>query len=67
MQNGKSDLLDIEMKVHHRTNKGILVSDDGDRRRAVWLPLELVELEEKANNHVVVTLPSWLAQQKELV
>ncbi len=63
----KSDLTDILMKVHHRTDMGILASTDGDQRNAVWLPLSKIELEEKGKGIVNVTLPQWLAEQKELV
>lgn len=68
MINGKSDLIDVTVKLHHETDKAILVSDDGDRAKAVWLPLSQVEVERtKQSGIVVVTLPEWLATDKGLV
>ncbi len=64
---GNSDLVDVTMQVHARTSKAIRVSDDGDDKRAVWLPLSQCEVEEKARGIVVVTLPEWLAIDKGLV
>jgi len=41
----KSDLIEIEMAIRHRTDRAVLASADGER--AVWLPLALVEIEPK--------------------
>lgn len=62
----KSDLIDVEMQIHHRTEWAILASDDGDRARAVWLPLAQIEVAPKAGHHLV-TMPEWLAVEKGLV
>jgi hypothetical protein len=64
---GKSDLVDLTVQLHHETGKAVLVSDDGDRDHAVWLPLSQVEIERKPNGVVIVTLPEWLATDKGLV
>ncbi len=63
----KSDLVDIEMQLHAKTSKAVLVSDDGDKAKAVWLPLSQVEVEEKAGGIVIITMPEWLAIQRGLV
>lgn len=63
----KSELIDLTMKKHALTAKAILVSDDGDEKKAKWLPLSQVEVEEKSQGIVVVTLPEWLAIEKGLV
>jgi hypothetical protein len=63
----KSDLLDLTVQLHHETAKAILVSDDGDKEHAVWLPLSQCEVERKAGGIIVVTLPEWLATDKGLV
>ena len=34
---GKSDLIDVTVQLHHETAKAVLVSDDGDRDKAVWI------------------------------
>ncbi|WP_255565083.1 hypothetical protein [Methylovirgula sp. HY1] len=59
------------MTLHHQTSKAILVSDDGERERAVWLPKQHVEFvsdpKTKSRAIVIVTLPEWLAVEKGLV
>jgi hypothetical protein len=62
----KSDLVDIEVQIHHRTGKAVLVSDDGDREKAVWLPLAQIEVERFGSHHTV-TMPEWLAVEKGLI
>jgi hypothetical protein len=61
-----SDLIDIQMYRHAQTEKAILVSDDGEEESAVWLPLSQVEIEEKGGNELVITMPEWLAINKEI-
>ncbi len=63
----RSDLVDIEVQLHHKTDKAVLVSDDGDRSQAVWLPLSQVEFEPTKNGAGIVTLPEWLATEKGLI
>lgn len=63
---GKSDLVDLTMQLHAETDKAILVSDDGDKAKAVWLPKSQIEFEQKGPI-VEVTMPSWLATDKGLV
>jgi hypothetical protein len=60
----KSDLIDVTMQLHHRTDRAILVSDDGDKDNAVWLPLSQVEVLPKNDGMVEVTMPEWLAVEK---
>jgi hypothetical protein len=69
----KSDLVDLTLQLHHETWPGIadhgavLVSDDGDKRKAVWLPKSAVEIERKPKAIVIVTMPERLAIEKGLV
>lgn len=63
----KSDLVDLALFLHHRTDKAILVSDDGDWKKAVWLPLSQIEIEEGDKNNITVTCPEWLAKDKGLI
>lgn len=63
----KSDLVDLTMQLHHRTERAILASDDGDKEKAVWLPLSQIEVLTKENGIVEVTMPEWLAVEKGLV
>lgn len=60
-------LVDLTMILHHETERAVLVSDDGDRRKAMWLPKSQIEIEHKPNGVVVVTLPKRLAVDKGLV
>lgn len=63
---GKSDLIDVAVKLHHESEKAWLVSDDGDRAKAIWIPKSQAELESKGAAHIL-TLPEWLATDKGLV
>jgi hypothetical protein len=64
---GKSDLVDLTMQLHQETARAVLVSDDGDRDNAVWVPLSQCEIERKASGIVIVTMPEWLALDKGLI
>ncbi len=61
------ELYDIKVQIHHRTEKAVLVSDDGDRNRAVWLPLSQIEINEESAGVLDLTLPLWLAKDKGLI
>ncbi len=65
----RSDLHDITMQLHHKTDKAVLVSDDGERDNAVWLPMKHIEIEPSAEGRafVKVTMPEWLAIEKGLL
>lgn len=63
----KSDIIDITVRLHHVTERAVLVSDDDDREKAVWLPLSQIEIEKTDNRTAVVTLPEWLAKERGLV
>lgn len=62
----KSDLVDVDVKIHHRTDHAYLVSTTGEKKDAVWVPKSLVEIEPTGSGHKL-TLPEWLAIDKELV
>jgi hypothetical protein len=62
----KSDLVDLHMYWHGETAKAIYVSDDGNHVSAVWLPKSKVEYV-REGTHVTVTMPEWLAKDKELI
>ena len=69
----KSDLVDLTMCLHHETTPddaeagALLVSDDGDKAKAVWLPKSQVEVAPAPRGTVVVTMPEWLALDKRLI
>lgn len=79
---GASDLLDLTLVLHHQTEKALLVSADGNEKRAAWLPKSQIEFVPtgtyvegvkkvdglpKKFVVVAVTLPDWLAAQKGLI
>lgn len=63
----KSDLIDVTCQLHHETERAILVSDDGNRDAAVWIPLSQCEVLRLRRGAVRVTLPEWLALEKGLI
>lgn len=64
----KSDIVDVTVALHYQTDKAVLVSDDGTRERAVWLPKSAIEIEPLPNSKFfVVSLPERLAIDKGLV
>ena len=63
----KSSVVDIDVKVHARTDRGIRVSTTGQQIDAEWLPLSQIEVEIKDGGLAVITLPEWLALDKGLI
>jgi len=70
----KKELIDIDVFIHSRTEKAWLVSlDDGKDKldpncKKVWLAKSLVEHPKgNAFGPATITLPTWLAEEKELV
>jgi hypothetical protein len=63
----KSDLVDIDVAVEHRTEKAVLVHT-GDKYKAVWVPLSQVEIEETGIGGIfTLTIPEWLALERGLI
>ena len=62
----RSDIIDIEGTVHHRTDMAVLFSTSGERDDAEWLPNSQIELDD-SSAIVVVTLPEQLALDKGLI
>lgn len=62
----KSNIIDLDLHLHHETAKAILVSDTGDKDDAVWLPLSQIEIESESG-FISVSLPEWLAREKGLI
>ena len=63
----KSDLVDVTMRLHHSTERAVLVSDDGDEKKAAWLPLSQIEVAQRHGGTVEITMPEWLAKDKGLI
>lgn len=67
MYGWKMKLIDLTMQMHHQTADAVLVSDDGNSKKAVWLPKSQVEIEIVRGDIVEVTMPEWLAEEKGLI
>lgn len=63
----KSDILDLDVQVHAKTDRGLMVSADGDKEKAVWLPLSQIEVDMRGNGVAVIAIPEWLALEKGLI
>lgn len=59
MTSGKSTLVDITCEIQHETEKALLIFDG---KRKAWLPKSATEVTENG-----VTVPEWLAQEKDLI
>ncbi|MGH7935713.1 MAG: hypothetical protein ACREF8_01730 [Chthoniobacterales bacterium] len=64
---GEPELVDLTLQLHHETDRAILVSDDGDAEKAVWLAKSQIEFELKSKGIVDVTCPIWLAKERRLI
>lgn len=60
----RSDVIDIDVHVHVKTERAALISETGDRDAAEWVPLSQVEVEMTSGATARVTLPEWLAIEK---
>lgn len=65
----RSNLADVDVRLHHETKGAYLVSTDGNRDNAVWVPKSACELEMKGRDGRVgvLTLEQDLAEEKGLV
>lgn len=62
-----SGLTCIVLVRHGATEKAILVSDSGDRSRAVWIPKAMVTIEMPSERGILVaTMSKAFAEQKRL-
>jgi hypothetical protein len=62
----KSDIVDIVVILKHTTERAVLVDHGG--KEPVWLPLSQVELAPNSDGKThTVSLPQWLAEDKEMV
>jgi hypothetical protein len=63
----KSNLIDIDVEVVHRTEKAVLVHT-GNKEQAVWIPLSQCEIEPSGIDGIeTITLPEPLALEKGLI
>lgn len=61
------EILDLDMHMHHMTDRAVRVSSTGKDEDAVWLPLSQVEVLTQPGSRVVtVTIPTWLVDKHGL-
>ena len=63
----KIEFVEMTLKVHADTEKAVLVSDDGEAEKAVWLPKSQIEIYPLKDGNIMVVLPQWLAADKGLI
>jgi hypothetical protein len=63
----RSELFDVSVRIHGKTDKAILVSDDGNEDRAKWLPLSQIEINSERGGTAEITAPTWLLKDKGLI
>ena len=65
MTAGRSDLVDVTGCIAGETDLAIRFHDGA---RTVWLPRSQIEIDAGSNPRIVtVTMPEWLAKEKELI
>lgn len=62
----RSDIVDIYVHIHAKTDRAILASTDGEKGNAAWLPLSQIEVEMRGRQEAIVSLPAWLAEAKNM-
>jgi hypothetical protein len=63
----KSNLIDIDVEVVHRTEKAVLVHT-GNKEQSVWIPLSQCEIEPSGIDGIeTITLSEPLALEKGLI
>ena len=60
-------VVDVEVQIHVRTDRAILVSLDGDKDNAVWLPLSAAQVQSQKGRIVEVEVQEWLAKDRGLI
>jgi len=63
----KSNIIDIDVEVTHRTEKAALVHT-GNKEESVWVPFSQVEISPSGFAGIeTLSLPEWLALEKGLI
>ncbi len=62
-----SELHEFDLHFHLETEKAIMVSENGIREAAFFLPKSRIKFEKRGPGSVNVTCPEWLAVQKGLL
>jgi hypothetical protein len=65
----RNDPMEISVHLHFETDGAILVSDDGNRSQALWLPKSQITMPTRysVNASITIEIQEWLAIDKGLV
>ena len=69
MTSKQNEGVELEVQFHHATERAVLVSADGNREAAKWLPRSQIAIGEgqPIPGRGVIFLPQRLAEEKGLV
>jgi hypothetical protein len=74
MTNYVSNLIDMDVWLVQETKDAVLVDHSNNEKEMVWLPKSQVEITKRENltytrklGGYVLTLPEWLAKEKEMI
>jgi hypothetical protein len=60
--------VELELMIHGRNGNAYLVSDDGEKANAKWVPRSEVVISRRPRSAIVdVTMPEWLAFDRGLI
>lgn len=57
----RSDIVDLALVFHRDSEKGLLLSQNGDPRLAQWGPKSMIDGSERSG---IWSMPEWLAKEK---
>lgn len=61
-------IIEVTVALHAYTDKAYLVSDDGTKEKAQWVPISQIEAERDLGDGMYeLSLPEWLAYDKGLI
>lgn len=64
----KSDIVDINVKLHRSSEKAVLVEPAFRKAQAAWVPRTLVEIAPNSDGVTyALSLPEWLAREKRFL
>jgi len=56
--------VEITGQMKYETDKALLLFDG---KKEVWIPKSQIEGMEREKNMIIITIPEWLAMEKELI
>ena len=64
-----NDMTEVMLHKHHETSGAYLFSDDGERKKAVWVPKsQCGEITPTRDSNIFqVEMPEWLATDKGFI